>query len=254
MLSRESKLVALIFSVLLLLILKYIIDHSTEALPQVLQLVAYASLPIAGGLTTLSSCSLLRNFVDVGSWATSPLLRQFSEEQESHFFIGFIIVAYLSLIRPPLANYVPLLPYVEWVVIALLVYVMYTMTRQPTEEFYIRSETPSWKEHIQKVRRETGSDLIHITSLMERFVDHGVKEPLLVYLTLHLQRVGETEEGILKTLSSLIDYKEKAPRHKLYHLAFPWTKKELIIRNKKTRENLLNTLLEKIDRLRSEWI
>lgn len=255
MLSRKIKLVILIFSVLFLLILKYIIDYSAQAaLPQTLQLVAYASLPIAGGLTTLSSCSLLRSFMNVENRVIPPLLRWVSEEQASHFFIGFTIVGYLGLIRPLITTYVPFLPYVEWVAVALLVYVMYSLTRQPTEEFYTRSEAKSWKEHTQKVRRETGRDLIHITSLMEQFVDHGVKEPLLVYLTLHLQRLGETEEEILKTLSPLMDYKENAPRHKLYYFAFPQMRRKRAIRNKEARENLLNTLLEKIDRLRPEWI
>jgi len=249
MLNEKSKLAALIFSVLFLLILKYVIDHGIEALPLVLQLVVYASLPIAGGLVTLGSCSLLRTFVDVENWATFPTLGRFLEEKASVFFVGFVAVAYLNLIRPPIAAYVLLLPYVEWVAIALVVYVMYTMTRPSTKEFYVGSEGPSWKEHIQKVRRETGRDLMRITSVMEQFVDHGVKEPLLVYLTLHLQRLGASEEGILKTLSPLIDYQENARRHKLYFLVFPWTKRKLAMRNKKAREDLLEPLVKKIGRL-----
>ena len=249
MLSKKSKFVAFIFSVLFLSILKYTVDHSAEALHQVLQLTAYASLPIAGGLMTLSFCSLLEPSSDVENSAASHLLRRLSEDPTRNFFIGFLVTAYLNLVRPPLAANEPFLPYIEWVTIALVVYVMYTMTRFSTKEFYVSSEGPGWKRHIQVVRRETGRDLIRITSVMEQFVDHGVKEPLLVYLTLHLQRLGETEEDILKTLSPLIDYKENALKHKLYFLAFPWTKRKLAMRNKKARENLLNILLEEIDRL-----
>ena len=248
MLGKKSKLVVLVFSVLFLSILNYVIDHSADALPQVLQLIAYASLPIAGGLITLSFCSLLGAFSDVENSATSHLLRRISEDSVRNFFIGFLVTAYLNLVRPPLAANVPFLPFVEWVTIALAVYVMYTMTRFSTEEFYISSEGLGWKRHIQEVRRETGRDLIRITSVMEQFVDHEVKGPLLVYLTLHLQRLEETEEDILKTLSQLIDYQE----NKSHFLAFPWTKRKLAMRNKKARENLLNTLLEKIDRLRSQ--
>jgi hypothetical protein len=246
MLSKGSRLAALIFSVLLLLILKYVADHSIEALPQVLQFVVYASLPTAGGLVTLSSCSLLRTFVDVEKWATFPLLRRVSEEQAGVFFVGFIVVAYLNLIRPPIAAYVPLLPYVEWIAIALIVYVIYTMTRPSTEEFYVSSHDPSWKEHIQKIRREPGRDLMRITSTIEQFVEHGVKEPLLVYLALQLQRLGVSEEHILKVLSPLIDYQGSARRRKLYFLVFPWTKRTLAMRNKKAREDLLKPLVKKI--------
>lgn len=252
MLSKTSKLAALIISVLFLSILKYVIDHNAEALPLVLQLIAYASLPIAGGLITLSLCSLLGTFTDVENSATSHLLSRISEDPARNFFIGFLITAYLNLIRPPLAANVLFLPFMEWVTIALAVYVMYTMTGFSTKEFCVSSGDLGLKRHTQEVRRETGRDLIRVTSVIEQFVDHGVKETLLVYLTLHLQRLGETEEDILKTLGSLIDYQENARRHKWYFLIFPWTKRKFAMRNKKARENLLNTLLEKIDGLRSE--
>ena len=249
MLSKKGKLVASIISVLFLMILKYVIDHCAGTLPQILQLIAYASLPIAGGLITVSFCSLLGTFSDVEDSAASHLLRWISEYPAINFFIGFLGTSYLNLIRPSLTANVPFLPYMEWVAIALAVYVMYTTASPSTTEFYVNSETPGWKRHIQEVRRETGRDLTRITSVMEQFVDYGVKEPLLVYLTLHLQRLGETEEAILKILSPLINYRENTRRHKLYFLAFPWTKRKIAMRNKKAREDLLKTLVKKIDRL-----
>lgn len=249
MLSTKSKLVVSTFSLLFLSILIHVIAQSAEALPQSLQLIAYASLPIIGGLITLGFCSLLRTFANIENLATSRLLRVIPEAQASDFFIGFLVTSYLSLIRPPLGAYVLFLPYVEWVAVVLAVYVIYTMIGSSTKDFDVSPEGLGWKEHIQEIRRETGRDLIRITSVMEQFVDNGVKEPLLVYLTLHLQRLGETEEDILKTLSPLIDYQDNAQRHKLYFLAFPWTRRKLAMRDKKARENLLNTLLEKINRL-----
>jgi hypothetical protein len=244
--------VALIFSVLFLLILRYVIGHGAEALPQVLLLVVYASLLISGGLIALSFGSLLRTFVNVENWAVSPLLSQVLQEQANYFYIGLLIVAYLILIRPPLAAHMAFLPYVEWVAIALVVYVVYTMTRQPADEFYISSQAPGWKKHVQEIRRETGRDLTRVTSVMEQFVDHGVKEPLLVYLTLHLKMLGETEEDILKTLSLLINYKENTQRYQPRFFAFPGTKRKLAERNKEARENLLDALLKKVDKVQSE--
>ena len=249
MFSKKSKLVALILSVFLLLILRYILDYSAEALPQVSQLIAYASLPIAGGLITLSFCSLLGTFMDVENSVTSRLLERASEAPARNFFIGFLMTAYLNLVRPPLTVNVSFLPYIEWVTIALTVYVIYTMTRPSTNGFHVSSEGPGWKRHVQEVKRETGRDLTRITSVMEEFIDHGVKGPLLVYLALHLQRLGETEESILKALNPLINYQEDVRRHKSYFLIFPWTKRKLAMRNKKERENLLKAFLEKIDRL-----
>jgi len=252
MLSMKSKLVVLAFSLLFLMILKHTLDHSMEALHQVLQLMVYGSLPIAGGLTALSFCSLLGIFAKAENSATLHVLGQASEAPARNFFIGFLITAYLNLVRPPLTANLPFLPYMEWVVIALAVYVVYDMTGLSSKEFYVSSESLGWKMHMQEVRRETGHDMVRLTSVMEQFVDHGVKEPLLVYLALHLQRLGGAEGEILKTLSPLIDYQRNVGKYKLFFLVFPWTKRKFALRNKETREVLLNTLLEKIDRLRSE--
>lgn len=246
MFSRKSKLLALIFSVVFLLILKYTIDRSAGTLPQALQLIIYVSLPVAGGSMSLSFCSLLGDLARVDNYAASHLLKRISEESLGSFSIGFLVTAYLSLLRPPLVIHVPLLPYGEWVTVVLLVYVMYSTTRLSNEDFLVRAEGLSWKVHTQKITRVTGLDLIRITSVMDQFVDHGVKEPLIVYLALHMQRLGETEVEILKTLSPLIDYQdERKPR--LYFLIYPWASRKLAERNKKAREDILNTLLNKID-------
>jgi len=249
MLSKKGKLVALIFSVISLSVLKYVADYNAKTVPQVFQLIAYGALPIAGGLITLNFCSLLEPFSDAERSTTFRLLKQISVDPARNFFVGFLATGYLNFIRPPLVANLPFLPYMEWVTIALAVCVVYTVTGFSTKELYANSEALGWREHIQKVRREIGHDLMRVTSVMEQFVEHGVKEPLLVYLALHLQRLGATEESILNTLSPLIDYQENARRHKLYFLFFPWTRRKIAMKNKKAREDLLKPLVRKINRL-----
>jgi len=243
MLNRKSKLVVLIFSVVLLTIATYLIDRNLGDSFQVPQLTAYVAIPVAGGLIALSFCSLLGTFAGGEDSTTSNLLRRASVDPVGNFVMGFLVAAYLYLVRQPFASSVFFLPSIEWVAVAFVVYTVYTMARLSRKEFYIRSEGSGWKRHIQEVKRETGRDLIRVTSVMEQFVDHGVKEPLLVYLTLHLQRLGETEEDILKTLGPLVDY-HYAPRRRLYSMVFPWKKREMAVENRKEREVLLNTLIE----------
>lgn len=239
----------MVFSILLLIIVKNVIDHSVEALHQVLQLVAYASLPIAGGLIALSLFSLLGTDAKPEDSATGHLSRRVSEDPARNFSVGFFVTAYLTLVRPPLTINVLFLPYLEWVAVAVAVYAVYTMTRLPTDESYVGSETLDWKRHVQEVRRETGQDLVRLTSVMEEFVDNGIKEPLLVYLALHLQRLGVIEERILKILSPLVDYRKSTGRQRLLFLVFPWAKRRFIMRNKEIRKILLTNLLERINGL-----
>ncbi len=195
---------------------------------------------------------MLGSFADIKNSVASYLFELVAEDSARNFFIGFLVIGYLNLVRPSLAFNMLFLPYLEWAVIALTVYAMYTMTRPAANQLYVSSVSLSWKRHVQVIRAETGRDLMYTTSVLEQFVNHGVKEPLLIYLTLHLQRLGKTDEEILRTLSPLIDYREYAQRHKLYFLAFPWAKRKLALRNRKAREDLLNALLEKMGGLRSE--
>jgi hypothetical protein len=247
--SDNSKIAAFVFSVLLLSILKYVVDYSLDILPHYLQLIAYASLPIAGGLSVLSFCSVVGVFINTESPAVFGLFTWIKENRVRNFLIGFLLTAYLVLIRTPLAANMTFLPYVEWVMITLIVFEIYTATRISARESYILSENTAWKSHIQEIRREIGRDLIRVKSTVEQFVDHGVKEPLLVYLALYLQRLGKTEEDILEKLSPLISYQEDVPGHKLYFSAFPGAKTKLVARNRKVREDMLKKLFQEIDRL-----
>ena len=249
--SKRSKLVVLIVSIPFFLFLVYLRDFSAEAFPQILQVMIYVLLPVTGGVIALGLGSLLGTLTNRESSASSVILRRTSEGPVRNFLIGFFIAAYVNLVRPPLATAVSFLPYIEWVIIVLGVYVLYSTVSFTTKELRVNSEDLFLKRHVQAVRRETGHDLLRITSVMEQFVNNEVKEPLLVYLALHLQRLGRTEEDILKILTPLIHYQNDVRRHKLYFLTLPRTKRKLAVREKKTREDLLHTLLQEIDRLRS---
>lgn len=249
--NKKSEAAALVLSILFLFVIKYVIDQNLPGIPQILQLVIYALLPVAGGSALLFAGALLETFADLGTSnsVSSQFFKRISEGPARNFLLGFLVVAYVGLIRPPLVFQLPFLPYLEWVLIAMTVYVLYSLTRLPLEGFYVGTEMSNWKKHVQQVRRETGRDLTRVTSVMEAFVDYGVKEPLLVYLSLTLQRMGETEEGILKTLKPLVEYQKK---HGARFLLFPWTKRRRAERNRKARKNLLDTLHDRIDRMRHE--
>jgi len=247
--SRKSKTTAMLVSGLLLAILNYMINEYTEALPQMLRFIPYLSLAIAGGAFTLSFFSLLGPSVNVADTTISSLIRGVLEDRERTFILGFFVTAYLSFIRPPLTGTLPFITYVEWIAVASTVYVMYTLTRKRAEEPILGSENLGWKKHVQEVSRETGSDMKRVTSFIEEFVDHGVKEPLLIYLALHLQRLGETDENILMALSPLIKYQENRQRCRLHFPALPWTKSKLVLKKKQDREEILEEILKKINGL-----
>ncbi len=247
MFSKKSKLAILISSAFLLLGLQYVSDHSAGDLSLMVQLFVYALIPTAGGLIAFSFASLLEPSSVVENSAISLLLKRISEDPSRNFFAGLLASAYLNLVRASLAASMPFLPYIEWVSIALAVYVMYSTARFSSEEFNAGSEDLGWKKHVQEVSREPGRDLVRVKEVMAHFVHDGVKEALLVYLTLYLQRMGKTEEEILKILSPLIAY--RLPSRGFF--AFLQTRGKIATRNEEIRDSLLSAIFEEIDRMRS---
>jgi hypothetical protein len=178
----------------------------------------------------------------------SNVLKRVSEDSSRNFFLGFFVTAYLGLIRPPLVVQLPFLSYLEWVSIVLMIYAVFSLTKFSSKEFYATSENLGWKKHIQEIKRETGHELQSATSAMEQFVRLGIKEPLLVYLVFHLQRLGKTEEESLQILNPLIHYQDTSNASKL-SLLLTRTKEKLAEKSRKAREDLLNALIKEIDKL-----
>ena len=247
--DKQSKLLIFLITLAFFIILRQVTMQNIENLPRAVQPAFYASLPVAGGLLILSLASLLGTFSHMlRSSSASDLLRRISEDSMRNFFVGFLATAYLDLVRPALSPHVSFLSYMEWVTIVLTVYVMFSLTKFSSKEYYVTSENLGWKKHVQEIKRETGSELTSTTSVMEQFISQGVKEPLLIYLTFYLQRLGKTEEEAVQALSPLTQYQESMPRHWLPYV-LPRKRKQLVLESVKAREDLLNALLDKIVKL-----
>ena len=249
-LSRKSGIVSSAGSVFLLLIFRFLTDQQWGALSPILQPFFSLSLLIAGGFATFSFGSLLWGWQIEGRSTTLRLMARVSANPTRNFFAGFLITAYLSLVRPSIATNLSYILNLEWALIALAVYGLYTVTAFSTKESYVSSETQGWKKHAQEVRQEVSSNFVHLTSIMENFVNEGVKEPLLVSLALHLQRIGEREEEIFKILDPLIKYREEEKDNKSHFWASSRKKRELAVINKEAREKSLKALMSRIVRLR----
>lgn len=235
------------FTILFFLILRFLISQNLGDLPRALQLTFYAAIPFAGGLIVFCIFSFFGVLSSSPNLAISRVTRKISEDPARNFLFGFLVTAYLILIRPNLAANLAFLPQLEWIAVGLAVYSMYAMTGLSNEEFTVSSdEHLNWKKHVEEVARETGRDFKLVTSAIEHFIEDGTKEELLIYLTLHLQRLGMPEENIFQKLSPLTNYQEPK-RNKISLLfSFPQTEKKRALENKKERENLLRTLFEKI--------
>jgi uncharacterized membrane protein YhdT len=162
-----------------------------------------------------------------------------SEGLTRNFVFGFFLTAYISFVRSPLIELNPYVAIAEWVVVALAVALVYINVKMVFEEHDPVLENTEWKKHIQEVERETGNDFKHLTFVQEQFVNQGIKEPLLVYLTLFLRDLGKSEKQIIRTIAPLLHYRNK----KTSVFALPLVKENLKRRNKESRKKILEDFM-----------
>lgn len=249
-LSRKRGVVFSIGSIFLLLIFRFLTDQQWGVLSVILQPVFTLSLLIAGGFATFSFSLLLQGWQVERRSTALRLIAQISANPVRIFLAGFLITSYLSLIRPLIAVNLSYILHIEWAVIALTVYGLYSAIGFSAKESYVSSEIQSWKKHAQEVTQEVSSNFLQLTSIMENFVNEGAKEPLLVALALHLQRVGERDEDIFKILDPLIKYQDEGKDRKSHFWASSRRNIELAAINKEAREKSLKALMSRIVRLR----
>ena len=231
-------------SVFVFLLSKNAVDNALAILPQGYVLLFYVSFSFAGGLLGFSLGSLFGLLEDTRDPRISSASKWISEGLIRNFILGFFLTAYFSFVRPPIMR--ALSPYAaiaEWVAATLAVAVIYINVKMVFEELYLDLENTEWMKHIQEVERETGADFKHLTLVQEQFVNQGIKEPLLVYLTLHLRDLGETEQQIIRTAAPLLWYRDKKPSI----FALPSVKESFKRKNKEARKKILEDLIAEIE-------
>jgi hypothetical protein len=232
----------LALSVFFFLISKNTIDNASIILPQGYASLFYLSFSFAGGLLGLSLGSLFGLLEDTRDPRISSASKWISEGLTRNFVFGFFLTAYISFVRYPLIELNPYVAIAEWVAVALAVAVVYINVKMVFEEYDPDLENTGWRKHIQEVERETGDDFKHLTFVQEQFVNQGVKEPLLIYLTLLLRDLGKNEKQIIRTMAPLLHYRDK----KTSVFALPLVKENLKRRNRESRKEILEDFMAKI--------
>jgi len=233
----------LALSVFAFLLSKNAVDNALAILSESYILLFYVSFSFTGGLLGLSLGSLFNTLKDVDNLVISTMSKWVSEGLQRNFILGFSLTAYLSFVRPSIIELNPYLVIAEWVAITFAIAIMYINVKMVFRELYVESERTEWRKHIQEVERETGADFRQLTFVQEQFVNRGIKEPLLVYLTLHLRDLGDAEQQIIRTMAPLLYYHDKKPSI----FALPSVKESFNRKNKKARKKLLEDLMAEIE-------
>ena len=224
-------------------IVAYAVYDIARVLSQVYELIVYAFLPFTVGLLAVSVGALFGLFRETDKFVVSKVSEWISKGPVRNFTLGFFFTIYLNFVRPSVEGFPPTV-IGEWITIAIAVAVILNAAKGSSKEPHTDFKFPDWKKHTRESQRQTGRDFEHLVSAQEKFVNQGIKEPLLVYLTLALRDVGETEERILITLAPLVQYRDRKPS--FWNL--PWTKGKLEKENMEARRKLLESLVRQIEK------
>jgi hypothetical protein len=223
-------------------VVAYAIYAMGTVLSQVHESILQAVLPFAMGLLAVSGGAIFGLVEDLDKQVISRISGWVSRGPVRNFTVGFSFAIYVNFVRPPVESFPPTI-IGEWIAIASMMAVALNVARRPSER-PMKDGNLDWKKHASEAQRQTGHAFQHLVSAQERFVTRGLKEHLLVYLTLSLRDLGKTEERILITLAPLMQYRDKETSF----WSPPWTKKRLKRENENIRRKLLESLILEIER------
>ena len=221
----------------------YAVYDIARVLSQVYEPIVYAALPFTVGLLTASVGELFRLLGDTDKSMVSKISKWISKGPIRNFALGFFLTLYINFVRPSVEGFPPTV-IGEWIATAIVVAIILGAAKKSFRRLYTNPESPDWKKHTRQNQRQTGRDFAHLVSAQEKFVNRGIKEPLLVYLTLGLRDLGQTEERILITLAPLVQYRSKRPSF----WSLPRKKRKLEKENRLARRKLLENLVQEIEK------
>lgn len=224
-------------------IVAYAVYDIARVFSKVYEPIVNTVRPITVGLLWVSVGTLCGLFRNTDGRIVSKISGWISKGPIRNFTLGFFLTIYVNFVRPFVQDF-PLTVLGEWIMIAIVVAVILHAAKGSSEKLHTYSQFPEWKKHTTQAKRQTGRDFKHWVSVQEKFVNRGIKESLLVYLTLALRDVGETEERILITLTPLVQYRDRKPSF----WNFPWTKGKLEKENMEARRKLLESLFREIEK------
>ncbi len=126
------------------------------------------------------------------------------------FFIGGLIAAYIIFIRPAIVSISPYAYLIEWVIVCIVGWRIFTGIKNSLQKRYSRpfKESP-WKKHIQKVDDLVDEEFDKLVILQQDFIEGGPRRNLLAYLKQALITNGFKEDEIGQSLRPLIEHSER---------------------------------------------
>ncbi|MFC2059281.1 hypothetical protein ACFLTS_06595 [Chloroflexota bacterium] len=171
---------------------------------------------------------------------TARWLRQ---AQASKFCLGAAITAYIIFARPAIIDAFRYSTMIEWAIVCFIAWRLFTGVRSGLRTRYMLDiEEQEWRKHVQKIAHLPDRDLTHLSEILQRFVDYGQRDSLLVHLTLILDDNNLHQHEISQILAPIINHHDR----EIPWFAFGWEQRLILKQNQRNRQHLLDNVMHRL--------
>ncbi len=204
--------------------------------------VGLAALGTALVLTAAFLLSYLKNssvplLAGLGGWAST------SAFQAS--LLGAFLSFYITLVRPALYEHLRYAAVLEWLGVGLVLVALYRVVETFLNRTYAEAEEEElwlqWVNHQQVIVVIPDPNLKYAEAVQRQFLEDGLREPLLVYVTSVLAWNETPQQVIARVIRPLVQHQDD--HSGWLPSLFPWQRKREEQRNRQTRNTILAELV-----------
>lgn len=166
---------------------------------------------------------------------------------ERSIILSFLVLYYFFFVRVFLLQGSGINPqYIvvgEWAILCIGFYVAYRGVKRYASEQLMREDyTGTWRRHVQQVSLSSEPELELFEALLDRFVNKGERDELVVRMALLLKSSSLSPNDVTRALSPLINYSETS----LPKMGFTWQVENTKRHSIQVRREIINTVLGSI--------
>lgn len=167
------------------------------------------------------------------------------ESQFRNFIIGFLFSFYFVVMRPILVTAFLFTQFLEILIIGIATLRIFLGVRTSIgKQFSSALDTEEWRKHIQQVQYVPDQEFEQLNAMQGSFIQHGVRNSLIVYLVILLEKNDISQKETSLLLHSLVNYKDRnIPR-----IALGLEKQRIRNKNRKRRERILSKVMTNLNK------
>ena len=217
----------------------------------------YASLSVVGtilliGFIFVGAGIAMRPFGEAPNPVLSGIGQWVGRSQIRNFTLGGFLASYFLVVRPALFDTFVYAMIFEWMLVVAIAWQLYSGLRNSIGQAYLMMPRPlpqdRWQRHEQRITQTHPEFLPYFEEIQREFLEDGIKDRLLIHVTTVLWENGLRQSQIAQIVHPLVHYRDGT----IPIPALPWETQWGRRRNRRKRQQLLDTIMQVLNRAATE--